>query len=84
MANIEDIDEVIRGAWRPVNTFAPAGTIGASLHAAPPAARTSSPMQRRHLDGPALHCWAKKMGQKTANGMDLLSIRLLKRLPMLY
>ena len=42
----------------------------------------SSPMQARHLDGPALQHRAKKMGEKTANGMDLWSIKLLKRLPM--
>ena len=39
-------------------------------------------MQARHLDGPTLQRRAKKIAEKTTNGVDLWSIKPQKRLSM--
>ena len=83
-ANIDDMDEVIRGARRPVNLryeHEPEPSVEVFMQHCRQYVR-SSPMQARHLDGPALQRRANKMGEKIANGMVLWSIKLLKRLPM--
>ena len=83
-ANIGDMDEVIRGAWCPVNLkyeHRPEPSVEAFMRHYQQHV-WSIPMQARCLDGSALQRRAKKMGEKTANGMDLWSIKLPKRLPM--
>ena len=85
-ANIDDMDKVIIGAWRPVNLMyehRPEPLVEIFMQHYRKHVR-SSPMQARYVDGPALERKAKKMGGKKANGMDLWSIKLLKRLPMQY
>ena len=84
--NIQEMDEVIKEAWRAVNMrYAdrrePSLTVFMNRY------RTHircSPMAARRLDAQTLHARARKMGEKTANGIDLWSIRLLKRLPGLF
>ena len=82
-ANIAEMDEVIRKAWRPINLryeHRPEPSVDIFMQQYRRHIR-SVPMKVRALDGQVLRSRAQKMGEKTANGMDLWSIKLLKRLP---
>ena len=85
-ANIQEMDEVIREAWRPVNmryADRPEPSVTAFMNGCRQHIR-GSPMEARRLDAQTLQDRVRKMGEKTANGIDLWSIRLLKRLPGVF
>ena len=85
-ANIQEMDEVIREAWRPVNmryADRPEPSVTAFMNRYRQHIR-GSPMEARRLDAQTLQARARKMGEKTADGIDLWSIRLLKRLPGVF
>ena len=79
-------DEVIREAWQPVNmryADRPQPLVTAFMNKYRQHIR-GSPMEVRRLDAQTLQVRARKMGENTANGIDLWSIRLLKRLPGVF
>ena len=82
-ANIHEMDDVIREAWRPINmryADRPQPSVTAFMNKYKQHIR-GTPMEARRLDALTLQARARKMGEKTANGIDLWSIRLLKRPP---
>ena len=82
-ANIAEMDEAIRAAWAPVNTryeATPEPSVDKFMQEYRHHVRHSA-MKARMLTGDVLLQRARKMGVKTANGLDLWSIGLLKRLP---
>ena len=85
-ANIQEMDEVIGEASQPVN-MRYADRLEPSVTAFMNKYRQhirGSPMEARQLNAQTLQAKARKMGEKTANGIDIWSIRLLKRLPRVF
>ena len=85
-ANIQEMDEVIRESWRPVNmpyADRPEPSVTAFMNNYRQHIR-GSPREARQLDAETLQARARKMGEKTANGIDLWSIMVLKRLPGVF
>ena len=82
-ANIAEMDEAIRAAWAPVNRryeASPEPSVDKFMQEYRHHVRHSA-MKARMLTGDVLLQRARKMGVKAANGPDLWSISLLKRLP---
>ena len=81
--NVAEMDEVIRKAWRPINLcyeHRPEPSVDIFMQQYRRHIR-SVPIKVRVLNWQVLRNLAQKMGEKTANGMELWSIKLLKRLP---
>ena len=85
-ANIAEMDEVIRAAWRPINRRY-------EVSSEPSVQRfmqdyrpyiCHTAMTARVLTGMVMLKRAANMGVKTTNGLDQWSILLLKRLPMAF
>ena len=82
-ANIWEMDEAIRAAWKPINKryeSIPEPSVDKFMDEYRRHVK-HGPMKARELTGDVLLQRARKMGVKTANGLDLWSIKLLKRLP---
>ena len=81
--HIAKMDSAIRAAWKPINKrydSVPEPSMNKFMNEYRRHVK-HSPMKARVLTGEVLLQCARKMGLKTANGIDLWSIPPLKRLP---
>ena len=81
-ANISKMDAAIRAAWKPINRryeSVPEPSVDKFMDKYRHHVK-HGPLKARVLTGDVLVQRARKMGVKTANGLDLWSIKLLKRL----
>ena len=80
-ANISEMEAAIRAAWKPINRrYELVPSVDKFMNEYRRHVK-HSPMMARVLTGDVLLQRARKMGMNTANGINLWSIRLLKRLP---
>ena len=81
--NVKEMDSAIRTAWKPINKrygSQPEPLVEKIMNTYRQHVKHSE-MKARVLTGDVLLQRARKMGLKTANGIDLWSIALLRRLP---